>query len=98
MYLPLLLLLACGGCASGAAQKNAPPAFYPAKLAEMDEVINQAIADKKCPGGVLWLEHRGATYHKAYGHRSLVPTVEPMTEDTIFDMASLTKVGHAPRR
>ncbi len=41
---------------------------------------------------MLWLEHRGAAYHKAYGNRALVPAVEPMTEDTIFDAASLTKV------
>ena len=65
---------------------------YPEKLAEMDAAINQAIADKKCPGGVLWLEHRGVSYHKAYGNRALVPSVEPMTEDTIFDAASVTKV------
>ncbi len=71
----------------------ATPAFYPTKLAEMDEVINQAIADKKCPGGVLWVEHRGVSYHKAYGDRAVVPTVEPMTEDTIYDMASVTKVA-----
>ncbi len=58
----------------------------------MDTAINRAIADKKCPGGVLWLEHRGASYHKAYGNRALVPGAEPMTEDTIFDAASLTKV------
>ena len=31
-------------------------------------------------------------FHHAYGNRALEPTVEPMTEDTIFDMASLTKV------
>src|SRR6267154_2631216 len=66
--------------------------FRPEKLAEMDAVINQAIAEKRCPGGVLWLEHRGASYHKAYGYRSLVPDHEPMTEDTLFDVASLTKV------
>jgi len=58
----------------------------------MDAAINRAIADKECPGGVLWLEHRGVSYHKAYGNRALVPAVEPMTEDTIFDAASLTKV------
>ena len=40
----------------------------------MDAAINQAIADKKCPGGVLWLEHRGVAYHKAYGNRALVPS------------------------
>jgi len=38
------------------------------------------------------LEHNGVSYHKAYGHRTVVPTEEPMTEDTIFDAASLTKV------
>ena len=88
-----LCFLLCS-CAS----KSPPPPpsaatpFYPAKLAEMDAAINHAIADKKCPGGVLWLEHQGASYHKAYGNRSLVPAVEPMTEDTLFDAASLTKV------
>lgn len=68
------------------------PALDPRKLAEMDQAIQQAIADKRCPGGVLWFEHRGAAYHKAYGHRALVPALEPMTENTIFDAASLTKV------
>jgi uncharacterized protein YbbC (DUF1343 family)/CubicO group peptidase (beta-lactamase class C family) len=62
------------------------------KLAEMDTTIEQAIAKKRCPGGVLWLEHRGDSYHKAYGKRVLVPAEEEMTEDTIFDAASLTKV------
>ena len=34
----------------------------------------------------------GDVYRKAYGKRALVPSEEPMTEDTIFDAASLTKV------
>jgi uncharacterized protein YbbC (DUF1343 family)/CubicO group peptidase (beta-lactamase class C family) len=58
----------------------------------MDQAINQAVQEKRIPGGVLWLEHRQNSFHKAYGSRSLVPAVEPMTEDTIFDAASLTKV------
>jgi CubicO group peptidase (beta-lactamase class C family) len=66
--------------------------FNTNKLAAMDTAIESAIADHKCPGGVLWLEHDGAVYEKAYGDRSIVPDREPMTEDTIFDMASLTKV------
>ncbi|HVV71259.1 MAG TPA: exo-beta-N-acetylmuramidase NamZ domain-containing protein, partial [Verrucomicrobiae bacterium] len=85
-FLLCVVLLFCS------AQAKAESSFYPEKLQEMDAAIDQTIADKGCPGGVLWLEHRGAQYHKAYGHRSLVPTVEPMTEDTIFDLASLTKV------
>src|SRR5215469_14400943 len=66
--------------------------FREDKLAAMDQAIEAAIADHKCPGGVLWLEHDGAVYKKAYGDRSIVPDREPMTLDTIFDMASLTKV------
>lgn len=62
------------------------------KLAEMDTAITEAIAEKKCPGGVLWIQHGGVHRAKAFGHRALVPAEEPMTEDTIFDAASLTKV------
>jgi uncharacterized protein YbbC (DUF1343 family)/CubicO group peptidase (beta-lactamase class C family) len=87
----LLLTFWFWGCATKS-PTPLPTAFRPEILAEMDAAINQAIADHKCPGGVLWLEHRGAVYHKAYGKRSLVPDVEDMTEDTIFDAASLTKV------
>ncbi len=58
----------------------------------MDAAINATIAAGKTPGAVLWLERNGVAYHKAYGRRSIVPSYEPMTEDTIFDAASLTKV------
>ena len=67
-------------------------AVHADKLAAMDQAINEAVASNRCPGGVLWLEHNGVAYHKAFGHRALVPCREPMTEDTIFDAASLTKV------
>jgi CubicO group peptidase (beta-lactamase class C family) len=69
-----------------------PTVFRPEKLAEMAAAIETAIANKKCPGGVLWLEYKGAAYHKAFGSRALVPAREAMTENTIFDAASLTKV------
>jgi uncharacterized protein YbbC (DUF1343 family)/CubicO group peptidase (beta-lactamase class C family) len=70
-------------------------AFQPQKLAQMDKAITAAIAAKKLPGGVLWIEHGAgadvSTYHRAYGNRSVDP-IEPMTEETVFDAASLTKV------
>ena len=62
------------------------------KLAEMDSVINQAISEKHCPGGVLWIEHNGYSYHRSFGKRALAPAEEPVTGDTVFDAASLTKV------
>lgn len=52
----------------------------------------EAIGERRLPGGVLWAERDGQAYHRAYGNRSVVPAVEAMTEDTIFDAASLTKV------
>ncbi|MCU1227103.1 MAG: sodium solute transporter superfamily [Edaphobacter sp.] len=55
-------------------------------------LINQSIAAKKLPGAVVLINHNGRkVFEQAYGNRALEPTVEPMTEDTIFDMASLTK-------
>jgi uncharacterized protein YbbC (DUF1343 family)/CubicO group peptidase (beta-lactamase class C family) len=86
----LLLCLSPGHAAPTA--RSVEATFYPEKLAEMDAAIHEAILAGKCPGGVLWLEHNGVAYHKAYGNRAVVPAVEPMTEDTIFDAASLTKV------
>jgi uncharacterized protein YbbC (DUF1343 family)/CubicO group peptidase (beta-lactamase class C family) len=55
--------------------------------------IERAIADKKLPGAVV-LVGRGdrVLYEKAVGNRSIEPAVEPMTLETIFDLASLTKV------
>src|SRR5688500_15144209 len=77
---------------------NAAPAadirstFTGQKLEQIDAAIFECIRTNGLPGGVLWLERNGATYDKAYGDRALLPTREPMTEDTIFDAASLTKV------
>jgi uncharacterized protein YbbC (DUF1343 family)/CubicO group peptidase (beta-lactamase class C family) len=63
------------------------------RLGAVDSIIQQAIADGSIPGAVLLVGHNGAViYRKAYGSRSLEPKRAPMTLDTIFDMASLTKV------
>jgi CubicO group peptidase (beta-lactamase class C family) len=85
-FIGLLLVMFCAAPAAFA------EVFRPEKLAEIDAAIQTAIASNKCPGGVLWLEHDGQAYYKAFGNRALVPAREPMTEDTVFDAASLTKV------
>ncbi len=64
----------------------------PKALERIDDVVNADIAAKKLPGAVVIVGHKGKiVYRKAFGNRSLVPTVEKMTIDTIFDVASLTK-------
>ena len=58
----------------------------------LDPVIENAVADHEIPGAVLLVGHHGrVVYRKAFGWRSLEPTRETMTADTIFDLASLTK-------
>jgi uncharacterized protein YbbC (DUF1343 family)/CubicO group peptidase (beta-lactamase class C family) len=62
-------------------------------MGNVDAVIEQAIREGEVPGAVLLVGHNGSViYRKAYGHRALEPRREPMTLDTVFDLASLTKV------
>ena len=64
-----------------------------AEFRQIDRIVEAGIAANRFPGAVIIAGHDGQIiFHKAYGHRSLIPTPEPMTEDTIFDLASLTKV------
>lgn len=59
----------------------------------IDRIIAQAIEAKKFPGAVVIVGCQGhIVFHKAYGNRSMTPQPEPMSEDTVFDVASLTKV------
>jgi uncharacterized protein YbbC (DUF1343 family)/CubicO group peptidase (beta-lactamase class C family) len=59
----------------------------------LDAVITEAIKDNQIPGAVVMVGHNGQiVYQHAYGFRARVPREEPMTMDTIFDAASLTKV------
>ena len=71
------------------------------EFAPISTLMNDAVAAEKLPGGVVVIGHGGRTvFHEAYGSRTLAgepgldgspAPAEPMTEDTIFDIASLTK-------
>jgi uncharacterized protein YbbC (DUF1343 family)/CubicO group peptidase (beta-lactamase class C family) len=77
-----------------ACSSTAPDSTFDRNITgQIDARIERAIADKKVPGGVYHLEQSGKIYEKVYGNRALVPAVEPMTVDTIFDAASITKVA-----
>ena len=79
----------------GVAQTAAAPQARSAEQLDFSAVsslVTQAIAAKKLPGAVVLIGHDGKTaFEQAYGDRALEPAVEPMTEDTVFDMASLSK-------
>ena len=58
----------------------------------IDRLMVDALAAHKLPGAVIQVGHGGdVVFERAYGNRSEDPAVEPMTTDTVFDMASLTK-------
>src|SRR5713101_370883 len=85
--------LFCGGLfpwlASAATVKNSTAP----NLVVLDSIVLDAIHDHQIPGAVLLVGHNGqVVYRKAFGNRALELRREPMTVDTIFDIASLTKV------
>ena len=75
---------------TSAAQSQSAPAALSLTL---DAILNDAVAKDEIPGAVVLVGHRGRIiYRQAYGSRALLPQREPMTVDTIFDLASLTKL------
>jgi uncharacterized protein YbbC (DUF1343 family)/CubicO group peptidase (beta-lactamase class C family) len=81
----LLFLLLAAGYAFG--QET------PGLSEKIDREVEQAIRDKMFPGAVVIVGQKDRILHrKAYGSRAIEPAREAMTLDTIFDIASLTKV------
>ncbi len=65
----------------------------PTQLFNIDTIVEAEIAKKQLPGAVVLVGRQGKiVWRKAYGNRALEPQVEAMTTDTIFDLASLTKI------
>ncbi|MDX6577766.1 MAG: hypothetical protein QOE96_3719 [Blastocatellia bacterium] len=63
------------------------------RLGRMDQVIQASLAKKELPGAVVLVARHGrVVWRKAYGSRAVEPEREAMTTDTIFDLASLTKI------
>src|SRR5438067_275660 len=63
------------------------------RFAAIAGVVQDAIAARQLPGAVILVGRGDAVvYSRVFGNRAVVPSIEPMTEDTIFDVASLTKV------
>jgi uncharacterized protein YbbC (DUF1343 family)/CubicO group peptidase (beta-lactamase class C family) len=63
------------------------------RFARIGQVARREIAAGHVPGAVILVGHQGRiVYRKAFGLRAVEPWPEPMRVDTIFDLASLTKV------
>ena len=83
----IVLLLALAAAPPSAAGMSS------SRLNLIDSVVEESIRNKECPGAVVLVgRHGNVVFRKAYGHRAVLPSREPMTLDTVFDLASLTKV------
>lgn len=91
----LLLAVSCRTVPTGtnpSRESSRVPQWNAVRLQELDDAVNAAVSSNRTPGAVLWLEHRSARHVAVFGNRSVDPVREPMTGDTVFDAASLTKV------
>ncbi len=95
-----LLVLICGGDRQAVRAEEfrlvevdpAQVGMSARRLAVIDDIVEEGLRDKKMPGAVVLIGFQGrVVYRKAFGQRQLEPTPEPMTLDTVFDLASLTK-------
>ena len=92
---PVLALLLAAGLAFSPFSLGlvAGPQDASPQLAKIDRVVRRAIDKGQIPGAVVLVGQAGRIlFERAYGHRSLEPRLEPMTLETQFDLASLTKV------
>jgi CubicO group peptidase (beta-lactamase class C family) len=73
-----------------APQNQRPPST---RLTGIAPIVNAAIARRELPGAVVVIGRADEIlYRETFGQRAVSPVAEPMTGDTIFDVASLTKV------
>lgn len=90
LFQTLMALLACMASSWVLAQPSAAQADLAQRLQALVQAEVQA---GKLPGAVVLVGHRGrVVYRQAIGQRAIVPRAEGMTPDTVFDVASLTKV------
>ncbi len=62
------------------------------KLAEIEGLVTTAISEQKLPGCVILIGRpTGIAWLKVFGDKRLEPDRAAMTDDTVFDLASLTK-------
>ncbi len=62
-------------------------------MQRLDAFLRQATHDGTIPGAVICVGHQGTLiWHEAYGAAAVTPTVHAMQRETLFDIASLTKV------
>lgn len=85
--------LAHATCVTGIAERAYAQTLPSTPFATVETIFRTAIQANKMPGAVAAIGHQGRmVWHGVFGQRAQIPAAEPMTWNTIFDMASMTKV------
>lgn len=91
----LLTMLAAEAMADPPGLTQCQPAecgLSASRLAVIDDLVAEGLRYERMPGCVVLVGHRGRiVWLKSYGSRQVKPDAVPMTTDTVFDLASLTK-------
>lgn len=93
LLLALVLIISLGAMAQSLARISPEKAgFDVIRLQNADRIINESISKGEIPGAVLAIvKNDRMAYIKAYGNKSVYPSVEKMETTTIFDLASVSK-------
>ncbi len=98
----MVLVLVVSGVPGAKSLSASPPPLPSARpeeagmdsrqLATIGQAVEEALATRKMPGCVVLIGRHGkVVFEKVYGLRQVQPEPVPMTLDTVFDLASLTK-------
>jgi len=89
----LILFLFQPSLAQQATKPDVAKGISVERLQQIDSAVAESIKNKELPGAVVLVGHHGKiVWRKAYGARAVEPQRETMTTDTVFDLASLTKI------
>src|SRR6187402_951267 len=93
LWLAVALAGAAAGTLHGHGRGHAQAGAETALATRVHALVDDAIAAKQLPGAVVVVGHADRILvREAIGSRATLPALEPMTLDTVFDAASLTKV------
>lgn len=90
----LLLTAACTSLRDSGIRRSSPErqGMNSKYLALIDSTVNASILDEDVPGAVVGVVRNGTlVFEKAYGNKAIYPEVEPLTVETMFDLASVSK-------
>jgi uncharacterized protein YbbC (DUF1343 family)/CubicO group peptidase (beta-lactamase class C family) len=99
MRIHLSFVFLAAVCAAGPLGAEGLPQMTPESagmdslhLGKIDTIVNFGLVEERMPGCVVCIGRKGKiVLLKAYGNKQVQPSEVPMTTDTVFDMASITK-------